>query len=86
MDRTLDRVVRADSRRRLTIERVEKGELALLEFALRFAPGDVRDGLIARFEDRTLPAPGPISGQLIEHLDNITSFRDDRFKDWFTPL
>ena len=41
---------------------------------------------VARFEDRTLQAPGPISGQLIELLDNITNFRDDRFKDWFTPL
>jgi branched-chain amino acid aminotransferase len=41
---------------------------------------------VARFEDRILQAPGPISGQLIELLDNITNFRDDRFKDWFTPL
>jgi branched-chain amino acid aminotransferase len=41
---------------------------------------------VTRFEDRTLQAPGPVSAQLIELLDNITNFKDDRFKDWFTPL
>jgi branched-chain amino acid aminotransferase len=41
---------------------------------------------IARFEDRTLQAPGPISSQLIELMDNIVNFRDDRFKEWLTSL
>ncbi len=41
---------------------------------------------VARFEDRDLQAPGPITAQLIKHMDNITNFRDDRFRDWFTSL
>ena len=41
---------------------------------------------VARFEDRKLQAPGPITAELIKHMDNITNFRDDRFRDWFTPL
>ena len=41
---------------------------------------------VARFEDRDLQAPGPITDQLIKLMDDITSFRDDRFKDWLMPL
>lgn len=41
---------------------------------------------VARFEDRDLQAPGPITGQLITLMGDITSFKDDRFKDWFMPL
>jgi len=41
---------------------------------------------IARFEDRTLDAPGPVSTQVIELVNNIIQFKDDRFKDWFQPL
>jgi len=41
---------------------------------------------VARFEDRDLQAPGPITDQLIKLMDDITSFRDDRFKGWFMPL
>lgn len=41
---------------------------------------------VARFEDRDLQAPGPITDQLIKLMDDITNFRDDRFKDWFMPL
>ncbi len=41
---------------------------------------------VARFEDRDLQAPGPITAQLTKHMDNITNFRDDRFRNWFTPL
>ena len=41
---------------------------------------------VARFEDRDLPVPGPITAQLIKLMDDITNFRDDRFRDWFMPL
>jgi branched-chain amino acid aminotransferase len=41
---------------------------------------------VARFEDRDLQAPGPITDQLIKLIDDITNFRDDRFKNWFMPL
>ena len=41
---------------------------------------------VARFEDRDLQAPGPITDQLIKLMDDITSFRDDRIKNWFMPL
>ncbi|MBW1955371.1 MAG: aminotransferase class IV [Deltaproteobacteria bacterium] len=41
---------------------------------------------VARFEDRTLPAPGPISRRLIELMENILHFRDDRFKEWLIAL
>ena len=41
---------------------------------------------IARFEDKILDAPGPVSTQVIELINNIIQFKDDRFKDWFQPL
>jgi branched-chain amino acid aminotransferase len=41
---------------------------------------------VARFEDRDLQAPGPITDQLVKLIDDITNFRDDRFKNWFMPL
>jgi len=41
---------------------------------------------ISRFEDRTLDAPGPVTRKVIELMDNIIQFKDDRFKDWFQPL
>ena len=41
---------------------------------------------VDRFEDRNLQAPGPITEQLIKLMEDITAFRDDRFKDWFMPL
>jgi len=39
-----------------------------------------------RFENRNLQAPGPITEQLMKLMEDITAFRDDRFKDWFRPL
>jgi len=41
---------------------------------------------IARFEDRTLDAPGPVTGKLMGLMDRIFSFSEDRFKDWFFPM
>lgn len=41
---------------------------------------------VARFEDRILPAPGPITKQVIGQMNNIINFSDDRFNDWFQAL
>lgn len=41
---------------------------------------------VNRIEDRSLDAPGPITRQLMELMDDITHFRDERFEDWFQPL
>lgn len=41
---------------------------------------------VTRFEDRTLQTPGPITIQLMELMNNILSFSDDRFSEWFQPL
>jgi len=41
---------------------------------------------VKRLEDRELPAPGPITKQLMQLMDNIIQFKDDRFKNWFQPL
>ena len=41
---------------------------------------------INRFEDRNLQAPGPITQQMMELMDNILNRSDDRFNDWFHAL
>jgi branched-chain amino acid aminotransferase len=41
---------------------------------------------VDRFEDRTLEAPGPITKQLIDLMENIITGSDERFKDWLEPL
>jgi branched-chain amino acid aminotransferase len=41
---------------------------------------------INRFEDRNLQAPGPITKQVIELMDNIVNRSDDRFNDWFHAI
>lgn len=41
---------------------------------------------VNRFEDRNLEAPGPVSQQLIDLMNRITSFQDGRFKHWFNKL
>jgi branched-chain amino acid aminotransferase len=41
---------------------------------------------IHRFEDRELPAPGPVTRRMKELMDNILHFKDERFMDWFQPL
>lgn len=41
---------------------------------------------VNRLEDRELPAPGPITKQLMQLMENIIQFKDDRFKNWFQPL
>lgn len=41
---------------------------------------------IARFENRTLEAPGPVTMKLMQRMERIFSFSDDEFKDWFFPM
>ena len=41
---------------------------------------------IARLEDRELDAPGPVTRRVMAMLDDITSFRDERFAGWFQYL
>ena len=41
---------------------------------------------VARFEDRNLQAPGPITKQVMELVNNILNMSDDRFSDWFHAL
>lgn len=41
---------------------------------------------IKKFEDRVLPAPGPVSTKLAQAMSDIVSFKDDRFKAWFQAL
>lgn len=41
---------------------------------------------LGRFEDRTLQAPGPVTGKLMELMERIFNFSEDRFKDWFFAM
>jgi branched-chain amino acid aminotransferase len=41
---------------------------------------------VSRFEDRSLQAPGPVTRRVMELMDDITEFRDDRFSHWFQPM
>jgi branched-chain amino acid aminotransferase len=41
---------------------------------------------IQRFEDRKLPAPGPVTRRVLELMERILLFKDDRFGDWFQVL
>jgi branched-chain amino acid aminotransferase len=41
---------------------------------------------INRFEDRNLQAPGPITKQVMELMNNILNRSDDRFNDWFYAI
>ncbi len=41
---------------------------------------------VKRFEDRNLQAPGPVTKQVMELINNILNFSDDRFSDWFQEL
>ena len=41
---------------------------------------------VARLEDRDLQAPGPITKQVMELMNNILNMSDDRFSDWFHAI
>lgn len=41
---------------------------------------------VSRIEERNLDAPGPVTRRVTAMLDDITSFRDERFASWFQHL
>lgn len=41
---------------------------------------------VDRFEDRALEAPGPVTGRLMELMDDILHFRNRQFNHFFQPL
>lgn len=41
---------------------------------------------VARFEDRQLEAPGPVTTRVMKLINDIMQFKDDRFMHWFYPL
>lgn len=41
---------------------------------------------VSRLEDRDFDAPGPVTSQVSQLMNNIIEFKDGRFKDWFQPL
>ncbi len=41
---------------------------------------------VARFEDRELAAPGPVTSKVMQMMDDIMQFKDDRFMKWFMPI
>jgi branched-chain amino acid aminotransferase len=41
---------------------------------------------IARLEDREFETPGPVTMQVMQLLNDIIEFKDERFMDWFQPL
>jgi branched-chain amino acid aminotransferase len=41
---------------------------------------------IARLDNRELDAPGPVTRQVMQLMNDIIEFKDERFVDWFQPL
>ncbi len=41
---------------------------------------------VARFEDREMAAPGPVTTQVMQMMDDIMQFKDERFIKWFMPM
>ena len=41
---------------------------------------------VARFEDRQLEAPGPVTARVMKLINDIMQFKDERFMNWFQPL
>lgn len=41
---------------------------------------------VARFEDRQLEAPGPVTARVMKLINDIMQFKDNRFMHWFQPL
>jgi len=41
---------------------------------------------VNRFEDRELKAPGPVTTRVMQLMDDIMQFRNERFMHWFQPL
>jgi len=41
---------------------------------------------VARFEDRQLEAPGPLTQRVMSLMNDIIQFKNERFMHWFQPL
>ncbi|MCG6909509.1 MAG: aminotransferase class IV [Deltaproteobacteria bacterium] len=41
---------------------------------------------VGRFEDRILDAPGPVTARLMEVMEKVLAFEDERFAHWYQPL
>ena len=41
---------------------------------------------IKKFEENELQAPGPVTGKIIELMDNALNFKDKKFYNWFQKL
>jgi branched-chain amino acid aminotransferase len=41
---------------------------------------------VKRFEQRELPAPGPVTRKIMDLMEGILTFKDDRFAGWFQRL
>ncbi|MDX2500121.1 MAG: aminotransferase class IV [Deltaproteobacteria bacterium] len=41
---------------------------------------------VARFEDRQMEAPGPVTDRVMKLINDIMQFKDERFMNWFQPL
>ncbi len=41
---------------------------------------------ITRLENREFPDTGPVTKQVMQLMDNIIQFKDDRFQEWFQAL
>ncbi len=41
---------------------------------------------VARFEDRQLEAPGPVTTRVMKLINDIMQFKDERFLHWFQPF
>jgi branched-chain amino acid aminotransferase len=41
---------------------------------------------VVRLEERQLPDPGPVTQRIMQLMDDIIQFKDDRFASWFQPL
>jgi branched-chain amino acid aminotransferase len=41
---------------------------------------------VKRFEQRQLPAPGPVTQNIMDLMEGIFTFEDDRFSGWFQRL
>ena len=46
----------------------------------------IKVGPVARLENREFEAPGPVTGQVMQLMNDIIEFKDERFMDWFQPL
>ena len=67
-------------------EEVLRGEDLFTADEIFTAHSGVKVHPVGRFEDRDLPAPGPVTAKLLEVVENTLSFSDDRFRHFFQFL